>query len=736
MQSSSVKSEMYPVWAVALLTLFGCVDPITSYVGLDYKGPLLKVLFQLCLYFGYVLLMSASTISNVVGNLAIGVLSAITFIKGFHRSLALVVPSRMRPLLGVLGSDRKWSAVPGKLVVPHNLLPGRRIGEFMNISMYTISLNCNEMLSEARFKVTANDTRTIEDVCIGYFLSHSLQRRFLGLNTATKGEASKIRVGSNESERGDADDDDVWLIDCERTLKVIEFELAFLYEFFYTSNAFLQFYEARTSCLWAFASFTGVCFVCVAAATPGTMASRYHRAGPGAGTAAVVVVDTTTADLVVTLVILVSLALLQLLQLVRCWTSNWARVALAFEYARRSRQDQIISNWASSSYWCWIRLKAFVLTRINWFDKYLWQDSLGQYSVPDSFVAVDGDQWSSREVPEWCGKSIQMYRRRGHYPAYNRLMNMLALRYIKQVLRELLLSDTKGGAGVRLHEDVKTSVADFLGKIKSNNVWEWSRDNRFHNDELPYSSRHLAASRDAPDAYKFTEHLMMWHVATWYCCQAAGHKEPIAGGAGKEDSDTIIRELEKNRRVATTLSKYCVYLVSSLPELLPGPSAQTKRAFDAAASQIKIGMERGNLDDIRRKSVHYVAVQTDVFGAGWFWGKRLCNETSRAYPEPLGHDDPWKVLALLWVKVLLCAAPYGDLEAHKQRLSKGGEFITHIWAMLYHLGIDRWKWEAPQQPTLERREKTSEDVGEEEIAASQDITDDVEEIVYQDRLRN
>jgi hypothetical protein len=28
-----------------------------------------------------------------------------------------------------------------------------------------------------------------------------------------------------------------------------------------------------------------------------------------------------------------------------------------------------------------------------------------------------------------------------------------------------------------------------------------------------------------------------------------------------------------------------------------------------------------------------------------------------------------------------------------QRLSQGGEFITHLWALLYHLGIDRWETE-------------------------------------------
>lgn len=101
MQSSSVKSEMYPIWTVSLFALFGCVDLVTSYNGLDYKSSLSWMKFQLCLYCGYVLLMmSVSNISGVVGNLAIGVLCAITFIKGFHRSLALVLPSKMRDKIG------------------------------------------------------------------------------------------------------------------------------------------------------------------------------------------------------------------------------------------------------------------------------------------------------------------------------------------------------------------------------------------------------------------------------------------------------------------------------------------------------------------------------------------------------------------------------------------------------------------------------------------------------------
>jgi hypothetical protein len=56
-------------------------------------------------------------------------------------------------------------------------------------------------------------------------------------------------------------------------------------------------------------------------------------------------------------------------------------------------------------------------------------------------------------------------------------------------------------------------------------------------------------------------------------------------------------------------------------------------------------------------------------------------------------DEIWKTLARVWVQLLVYAAPYGNAEAHTRRLSQGGEFITHLWALLYHLDIRRWKVE-------------------------------------------
>jgi len=264
-------------------------------------------------------------------------------------------------------------------------------------------------------------------------------------------------------------------------LKAIEVELAFLYDVFFTSNEFLHYYEAKTSALWAVASFIGICFVGIATAIPGTMTSHHHivtsatgHAGAAAGT--VIVVDTTT-HLIVTLVILVSLALLQLVQLIQFWASNWATVTVACEYVRKRKEqkwkqltgdgpsphsrEQIRYNFKKKQISLWMRLKLFLVTRMNGSDKYLWQGKLGQYSAVD--VA---SRWSiERTSKTWllmllcCCECLCWICE--HLPG------MHGLQYIGQVLRELWVCDTNAGAAVRLHDDVKASIADFLGQIRA-----------------------------------------------------------------------------------------------------------------------------------------------------------------------------------------------------------------------------------------------------------------------------
>ncbi|CAN6356816.1 unnamed protein product [Urochloa humidicola] len=651
MQSSSVKGEMYPVWAVSLLTLFGCVDPVTSYNGLDYKGPLSKMVFQLCLYCGYVLLMSISTISSDVGNIVIGVLSAINFFKGFHRSLALVLPRKMRKMIRRLKSDGENNALSDlddydnvilfDLVVDFPLDMDDPKQSFYSILSRdgvlrnNINSSCEDMV---KLRINVGDCH---DVCTAFSLSHLLQRHFIGLSDTSEWKNDILHPIAS---------------DFNRAFKVIEVELAFLYDIFFTGNAFLHYYQAKTASFWAFSSFIGICFVGVAAAIPGTMTSRRSPSlGPGAGTI-------TTADLAVTLVILVSLALLQLLQLIRCWTSNWARVAFACEHARNMEKGTRQPIW-------WMRLKGFLVTRINWFDKYLWQEKLGQHSVFEA---------SSRK------ESKLLFNRSGRlYMSCARFLRMAGLQYVGEVLWELVGSDSSTGPAVRLHPDVKGSIAEFLGRVHSDTIGKsWSSLFVAHGiDEwhLPFWHFHNpAAAAQLSYCCLYTRAVMMWHVATCYCELAVAEK-------AKQEELTGVEEEEKSRRVALALSRYCTYLVVSAPELLPGTLSKRKATYDGVASEARKvlqGASDKKLEAMRSEPHVNLDSPSSIFWDGVRLAKLLLDRDV---------GSPWKLLEAFWVQALLYAAPYGDVEVHMERLSQGGELITHLWALLYHAHIYRWQ---------------------------------------------
>jgi hypothetical protein len=49
----------------------------------------------------------------------------------------------------------------------------------------------------------------------------------------------------------------------------------------------------------------------------------------------------------------------------------------------------------------------------------------------------------------------------------------------------------------------------------------------------------------------------------------------------------------------------------------------------------------------------------------------------------------WKVLSDFWAEMMLYVAPCDDAKAraHLEALATGGEFITHLWALLTHAGV-------------------------------------------------
>ena len=64
------------------------------------------------------------------------------------------------------------------------------------------------------------------------------------------------------------------------------------------------------------------------------------------------------------------------------------------------------------------------------------------------------------------------------------------------------------------------------------------------------------------------------------------------------------------------------------------------------------------------------------------------------------NPNHWKVLEDFWGQALLYAAPSNNVEEHMEHLAKGGEFITHLWALMSCAGILKHEWRmTPLQPT-------------------------------------
>jgi hypothetical protein len=138
-----------------------------------------------------------------------------------------------------------------------------------------------------------------------------------------------------------------------------------------------------------------------------------------------------------------------------------------------------------------------------------------------------------------------------------------------------------------------------------------------------------------------------------------------------------------HKTVATHLSHYCTYLVTSRPELLPDDAEWCRNLYD----QVKKDADR-LLAKVQGVDLYYYHDQLirvlsaddsnhEVLRNGARLGKELVEDSAMG----------WEKLARFWVEMILYVAPSENLEAHAEAISHGGELITLLWAMLAHAGI-------------------------------------------------
>uniref|UniRef100_A0A0D9WL66 DUF4220 domain-containing protein n=1 Tax=Leersia perrieri TaxID=77586 RepID=A0A0D9WL66_9ORYZ len=176
------------------------------------------------------------------------------------------------------------------------------------------------------------------------------------------------------------------------------------------------------------------------------------------------------------------------------------------------------------------------------------------------------------------------------------------------------------------------------------------------------------------------EVILIWHVAT-------GLFEHIDPSPTPDKSD--------NFTVATTLSKYCTYLVAFHPELLPDYQEKAENVYEAMKAELKDRIGCHNYYFSRRSDrahamknplpSHKLKVKQGVVSKGVDLAKSI--EQHDTYKD---LDERWKLLKEVWTELLIYVAPSNDEErimAHKSVLCQGSEFITVLWALMTHIGI-------------------------------------------------
>ncbi|KAF8659607.1 hypothetical protein HU200_058361 [Digitaria exilis] len=262
----------------------------------------------------------------------------------------------------------------------------------------------------------------------------------------------------------------------------------------------------------------------------------------------------------------------------------------------------------------------------------------------------------------------------GHIPWYKKPDNLkiTTVEQIWQCDKNLLTGDRGKGRknSVKLSENVMNAIIDFL--IESHGHLTNGVASLEKNGVLGDLS--WACDATTTDG-AVSRTILVWHIATTLC---------------EHQLDKQGREEEAVRK-ASTLSKYCMHLLAFAPNLLPDHSSISESILDQSID--KGGGRWQELDKVlegdtdlesRFKELLKVNIgdgdvsEAPLVAQGVHLARQIGMQDSKLQ---------WKILSDFWVEMMAYISPSNDAWAHLEVLARGGEFITHLWALLTHAGV-------------------------------------------------
>uniref|UniRef100_A0A8I6YG41 DUF4220 domain-containing protein n=1 Tax=Hordeum vulgare subsp. vulgare TaxID=112509 RepID=A0A8I6YG41_HORVV len=294
-----------------------------------------------------------------------------------------------------------------------------------------------------------------------------------------------------------------------------------------------------------------------------------------------------------------------------------------------------------------------------------WSKTLTQYSIITGSVKRAS---GSSMVPRWIVERLS--------PGASGIEYIPVTDDLKHLVIKNLLDD-------------KMMSTDFTSSRGEATLGRWWPDQQAP-QSLSLSEKVLSESVKEVD---FPTSVLIWHIATdiRFFTDAAGDASPA-------DNTIICRQL----------SGYIMYLIFKCGVMLSSNSKfLLRKARDEIISLVKHGRQddQGQHDGSRRKKGTAMAVQ-HLVSSQMFAQARSANavpinpSTADILGDPVlprafrvaealagvSEADRWELIVHVWLEMFYYIAPRCGAAFHREHLSTGGEFITHVLVLMYSIG--------------------------------------------------
>ncbi|CAD6221382.1 unnamed protein product [Miscanthus lutarioriparius] len=714
MQSSPIKNSSYPVWAGFLIMASAGTTAVRQY---DFCGSFLNKYMQVmgeCFLDVFYLLMFAvlldpNTYKSAWDPQVSGTLKESTASSNGVLELVLVVTcTKFFVSLWLVAFAYKYNIKQGTLLD----MIGRTIHAVSReetTANDAASDSCPQSMKGYKYEVcyrlfgggsitidqiwdscgnSAHDGNALKDMCLSYALSQRLLRQqYFGRKVYHLKDHDFVFKKLLHSQ-----------MDFKRAFRIIEVELGFCYDFFFTKYYFTFFWSnllpvPLIQCLILFKIYL-ILRVGVFAITKSLVLETPNP---------IIEVGISEADYIITILVVVIALLVDLVHEVFYLASNWARVSLACMHVRK--------------YCCESNAFIFIFGKVIGFVRRVTlsaalRNKIHQYSFIFGWKPQPDPVEVSDAVKEAIATSlISTYGSNlatSGETSVRLLQNQMSDQYswaLKDLCQlEVMLiwhiateycgisddpSNENGTNPGSNHRELADEVMDYRRKLSGF---------FYRLPEIYSKMKNLEGTQEEDDPRTMfqkgvkLEVMLIWHIATEYC-DAIPDDDRSDGNGTAPRSNHLVAQLfgcvlqllrpnprrnsiarDGHRGVAVHLSRYCAYLIRSLPELLPYHKAnivevaqevmeERKELYgsDYSLALIYNRMTQEEEDDDPRKMFQK--------------GVKLCKQPVRTQDG----DRRWEVLKDFWAETIIhVAASHYTAKQHMQHLENGGEFLTHI----------------------------------------------------------